>query len=87
MRVMWKAKIYIKLKETLSDPEGLTIKHALTSVGFASVNKVRMGKFIVLYLEADDKESASVQVEDMCKQLLANPVIEEYSFDLEKEDK
>jgi phosphoribosylformylglycinamidine synthase subunit PurS len=84
---MWKAKIYIRLKDTLSDPEGLAVKQALTSVGFSSVDRVRMGKFILVWIKAANRDSASAEVEDMCKQLLANPVIEDYSFDLTKEDK
>jgi len=80
---MQKAKIYIKLKETVSDPQGLTIKHALESLGYDSAKEVRVGKLIILKIDSDNAEEAKQKVDEMCQKLLANPVIEEYSFELE----
>jgi len=80
---MQRAKIYIKLKETVSDPQGLTIKHALESLGYNSAKEVRVGKLIILKIDSDNAEEAKQKVDEMCQKLLANPVIEEYSFELE----
>jgi phosphoribosylformylglycinamidine synthase len=77
------ARVYVSLKPTVNDPQGLTIRGALTSLGFTSVQNVRAGKYIVLQLEADSEASARSQVEEMCRRLLANPVIEEYRFEVE----
>ena len=80
---MYLAKVYITLKPTVNDPQGLTIKGALHNLGFASVEDVRAGKYIELRIEENDLAKAKEQVDEMCHQLLANPVIEEYSFELQ----
>jgi phosphoribosylformylglycinamidine synthase PurS subunit len=81
---MYLAKVYITLKPTVNDPQGLTIKGALHNLGFTSVEDVRAGKYIELKVEEKDVAAARNQVDDMCRKLLANPVIETYRFDLEK---
>ena len=80
---MYLARVYITLKPTVNDPQGLTIKGALHNLGFASVKDVRAGKYIEVRLEGDDLDKAKEQVNDMCRKLLANPVIENYRFELE----
>ncbi len=80
---MYLAKVYITLKPTVNDPQGLTIKGALHNLGFASVEDVRAGKYIEVRLEENDLTKASEQVNEMCRKLLANPVIENYRFELE----
>jgi len=80
---MYLAKVYVTLKPTVNDPQGLTIKGALHNLGFASVEDVRAGKYIELRIEENDLAKAKEQVDEMCRQLLANPVIEEYSFELQ----
>ncbi|MFH1283267.1 MAG: phosphoribosylformylglycinamidine synthase subunit PurS [bacterium] len=77
---MLKAEIYITPKKTVSDPQGLTIKHALESLGFKNNEQVRIGKFVTVELNLKDVKKAQKQVDEMCKKLLANPVIEDYSF-------
>lgn len=79
----FRVRVYVTLKPTVNDPQGLTVKGGLHSLGFASVTDVRVGKFIELSLEAADHQEAQEQVERMCRQLLANPVIEVSRFDLE----
>ena len=79
------AKVYISLKPTVNDPQGLTVLAALKSLGVTSVSAVRMGKYLELSLEAPNQEAASAQVQEMCRQLLANPVIEQFRFDLEEQ--
>jgi phosphoribosylformylglycinamidine synthase len=81
---MYLAKVYITLKPTVNDPQGLTIKGALHNLGFASVEDVRAGKYIEVRIEENDPSKAQEQMNDMCHKLLANPVIENYRFDLEK---
>lgn len=81
---MLKAEIYITLKKTVSDPQGLTIRHALESLGYNKLEEVRMGKLIIITLKEEDKEKASLEVKEMCRRLLANPVIEDYSFQIKE---
>jgi len=81
---MYLAKVYVTLKPTVNDPQGLTIKGGLHTLGFQQVTSVRAGKYMELKLEGDDLEQAKQQVTLMCQKLLANPVIEKYRFELEK---
>ncbi len=81
---MYLAKVYITLKPTVNDPQGLTIKGALHNLGFNSVEDVRAGKYIEVRIRENDVSKAKTQVNEMCHKLLANPVIENYRFELEK---
>ncbi len=78
------ARVYVSLKPTVNDPEGLTIANALGSLGFDGVEGVRSGKYFQVRLRAADAKAAAEQVDQMCSRLLANPVIESYEFELEK---
>lgn len=80
---MYVAKVYITLKPTVNDPQGLTIKGALHNLGFTSVEDVRAGKYMEVRIEESDPTEAKEQVNEMCRKLLANPVIENYRFELE----
>ena len=77
------AKIYIQYRPTVSDPQGQTILGGLHQLGFDSVTGVRAGKYMEITLNASTESAASDQVRQMCERLLANPVIEDYRFDLE----
>ena len=77
-----KAKILITLKNGVLDPQGKAIEGALASLGFAGVDSVRQGKLIEVELAETDKKKAGAAVERMCKELLANTVIESYSYEL-----
>ena len=77
------AKIYIQYRPTVSDPQGQTIRGGLHQLGFDSVTSVRAGKYMEITLDVDTESAAADQVRDMCDKLLANPVIEDYRFDLE----
>ncbi|MFH1857243.1 MAG: phosphoribosylformylglycinamidine synthase subunit PurS [Candidatus Omnitrophota bacterium] len=81
---MFKAEIHVSLKKTVADPQGLTIKHALESLSFKEAEEVRAGKFISIKLNLTDKKEAEKRINEMCKKLLSNPVIEEYSFKIEE---
>ena len=80
---MYLAKIYIQYRPTVSDPQGQTILGGLHQLGFDAVTAVRAGKYMEITLSAPDEPAAAAQVRDMCDKLLANPVIEDYRFDLE----
>lgn len=77
-----KALIKITLKNGVLDPQGKAIEHALGALGFEGVSGVRQGKLIELELAAKDEAAARDEVERMCQNLLANTVIENYSFEL-----
>ncbi len=82
----FRARIQIRLKKGILDPQGQAISHALQSLGFNEINNVRTGKLIELSIKAPTPKKASEQVEQACKKLLANPVIEEYEFELTEQD-
>lgn len=77
---MLKVEIYITLKDTLADPQGLTVKHALDSLGYKELDNVRIGKLITATLNIENKKEAEQRLNEVCKKLLANPIIENYSF-------
>ena len=77
-----KAQITITLKQGVLDPQGKAIQHALDGLGFANVGDVRQGKYIEIELAETDEAAARASVEKMCQQLLANLVIENYSYEL-----
>ena len=79
---MAKAFVYITYKNGVLDPQGLAVKGALTSLGFGNVNDVRVGKYIEIELEDAPTDALRAQAEKMCKDLLANPVIENYRVEL-----
>ncbi len=76
----FKADVYVTLKRTVNDPKGLTIQGGLQQLGFTGVTHLRAGKYLEIWLDAPDRPAAEQQVEQMCAQLLANPVIEDYRF-------
>jgi phosphoribosylformylglycinamidine synthase subunit PurS len=78
-----KAKVHITLKIGVLDPQGKAVQHALASLGFDGVNDVRQGKYIELDLAETDRAVAQAKVDQMCKSLLANTVIENYSVELD----
>jgi len=78
-----KARVHITLKNGVLDPQGKAIQHALDALGFSGVDDVRQGKYIELDLTETDREKAEANVEEMCKKLLSNMVIENYSIDID----
>jgi phosphoribosylformylglycinamidine synthase len=77
-----KARIHVTLKPGVLDPQGKAIGHALGNLGFSGVGEVRQGKYIEVELAETDKARARATVEAMCKQLLANTVIENYTIEI-----
>lgn len=80
---MYKATISITLRPSILDPEGKTVHHALTNLGFDDVEQVRMGKQAEVWIQADDEESARAVATEACEKLLANPVTENFDIHLE----
>jgi phosphoribosylformylglycinamidine synthase len=79
---IYQARIYVTLRPSVLDPAGTAVKSGLQHMGYNNVDQVRIGKYIELTLKADDEAAASQQLDRMCDQLLANPVIENYRFEL-----
>jgi phosphoribosylformylglycinamidine synthase len=78
-----KARIKITLKNGVLDPQGKAIEHALGALGISGVREVRQGKYIEVDLEGSGEAAARETVERMCRELLANTVIENYSYELQ----
>lgn len=81
---MYLAKVYVTLKPTVNDPQGLTVLATLRNLGFAAADDVRVGKYVEVRVDNQDRSQAEALVNDMCQKLLSNPVIEEFRFDLEE---
>ena len=77
-----KAKVYVTLKKSVLDPQGKAVQHALSTLGFAEVKDVRVGKYIELDLGAVEKAQAEQKIKIMCEKLLANTVIEDFKYDI-----
>ena len=80
---MIRARIHVTLKSGILDPQGRAIQQSLETLGFSSVNDVRVGKILEIELNEDDPAQAEQQLKAMCETLLANTVIEEYRYELE----
>jgi phosphoribosylformylglycinamidine synthase subunit PurS len=82
--IVYHSKISITLRQSILDPQGKAVEHAIHSLGLKSVSNVRIGKQIELAVDSPTKEEAEQITEQVCKKLLANPVMEDYSFTIEK---
>jgi phosphoribosylformylglycinamidine synthase len=80
-------RVYVTPKQGILDPQGAAVERSLPNLGFEGVSGVRIGKVIDLAIEGDGLtvEAARAQVDDMCRRLLANPVIEDYTFEISEE--
>ena len=77
-----KAHVWVMLKSTVLDPQGTAIQQALASLGHSAVRDVRQGKFFVLDLNSLDRAAAQAEVERIARDVLTNPVIEEFRFEI-----
>lgn len=80
----YSAKIYITLRDGILDVQGKTVEHALHSISFDTLSDLKIGKFIRLKAEAENIDAARKLIDEACKQLIANPIIEDYQIDLEE---
>jgi phosphoribosylformylglycinamidine synthase len=78
-----RARVFVRLRPGVLDPQGQTIRRALEGLGFPEVKDLRVGKVLELELEETDPTRARTRLEDMCRRLLANPVVEEYSCEID----
>jgi phosphoribosylformylglycinamidine synthase PurS subunit len=77
-----KAKVHVTLKPGVLDPQGKAVQHSLAALGFGGVEQVRQGKYIEIDLAEKDRARARETLDAMCRQLLANLVIENYAIDI-----
>lgn len=82
MSQKFSARIYVTLRPSVLDPAGTAVQSGLQQLGYAGVEQVRIGKYVEVTLTAADRSQAAQQLDQMCDQLLANPVIENYRFEL-----
>ncbi len=80
---MYKATIEVTLRPSILDPQGKATRHALESLGYASVQQVRVGKFIEMVIDTSDESEARRIAEESCAKLLANPVMEDFAVVVE----
>jgi phosphoribosylformylglycinamidine synthase PurS subunit len=78
-----KAKVYVTIKQNVLDPQGNAVQGALHTLGFNEVGKVRIGKYLEVDLDTNDRAQAEERLKVMCEKLLANTVVEDYRFELE----
>lgn len=78
----FQAQVFVTLRPSVLDPAGTAVQAGLNHMGYENVEQIRIGKYIELTLTATDESEASQQLDRMCDQLLANPVIENYRFQL-----
>ncbi|MEY4578435.1 MAG: hypothetical protein RL701_3138 [Pseudomonadota bacterium] len=79
-----KARVFVTLKTEVLDPQGDAVRRALGALGFGDVQKVRVGKLIELELADDTQQNRREELTAMCEKLLANPIIEDFSFELDE---
>lgn len=82
----WLAEVHVALRSGIADPEGQTIGSGLRALGYATVSEVRSGKLLRVAFEADDHAAADGTVDEMCRRLLANPVMETASWELRADE-
>jgi phosphoribosylformylglycinamidine synthase subunit PurS len=79
-----RVKIFVSLRSGVLDPQGKAIERSLHTLGYGEVQEVRMGKYLELKVEAASREAAESRIREMCDKLLANPVIEDYRFEIQE---
>lgn len=83
MTQTYQAQVYVTLRPSVLDPAGTAVRSGLEHMGYSNVDSVRIGKYIEVSLSADSEDEARQQLDRMCDQLLANPVIENYRIELQ----
>jgi phosphoribosylformylglycinamidine synthase len=80
-----RAKVFVTPRKSVLDPQGKAVSGALHSLGYNEVEDVRIGKFMEVRLTETDKKAAQTRLDEMCKRLLANTIIEDYRFEIEED--
>jgi phosphoribosylformylglycinamidine synthase len=81
---VYTATVQVTLRPSILDPQGKAVEHAIATLGVGSITHVRMGKMVEMKVDAKDEASARTAVEEVCRKLLANPVMEDFTFLLRK---
>jgi phosphoribosylformylglycinamidine synthase PurS subunit len=79
---MYEVSVYVTPKRGVVDPQGAVIERALPALGHSGASDIRVGRYITLAVQGSDPEQVQAEVDDMCRRLLANPIIEDYSFEI-----
>jgi len=87
LTMRWLAEVHVALRSGIADPEGQTIGSALRALGYPTVSEVRSGKLMRIAFEAGDSDAAEAAVEEMCRRLLANPVMETATWELRADER
>lgn len=82
---MYKATVVIKRRPSILDPQGKAVEKGAAHLGISNVRNTRIGKYIEFVVDTNDKQEAEKEVEEYCKKLLANPIMEDFEFTLNKE--
>lgn len=83
---MFKVSVYVTPKRGVVDPQGAVIERALPALGHSGASDIRVGRYITLQVDGSDPEKIEADVDDMCRRLLANPIIEDYRFEISSVD-
>ncbi len=81
---VFRSRIRVTLRPSILDPQGKAVGHAIQALGISAVREVRMGKFIEMTVDGKSREEARAATEEVCRRLLANPVMEDYVYELEE---
>jgi phosphoribosylformylglycinamidine synthase subunit PurS len=81
---LYLSRIKVTLRKTILDPQGKTVEHSIQSLGYKNIKDTRIGKYIELKIDAGSETEAKKVTEEICKKLLANPVMEDYEFSVIK---
>ena len=81
---MAKARVIITLKRTIMDAQGQTVQRALQNLGYQGVQHLRIGKYVEMEVDGAPKKQLAAQLEEMCRKLLANPIIEDFQVEIEE---
>lgn len=79
---MYRVSVYVTPKHGVVDPQGAVIERALPALGHSTAGNIRVGRYITLDVEGNDSDKVKADVDDMCRRLLANTIIEDYRFDI-----
>ena len=82
---MYKANIHITRRSSILDPQGKTVHRALRELAYDNIENVRMGTFVEMWIDTPDEQQARAVAEEACQKLLANPVMEDFEIELEKQ--
>ena len=77
-------KVYINLKSTVNDPQGIAVENALQTLGFSGISQIRTGKYFTLHIASGNLADAKHTVDEACQKLLSNPVIETYEYEIKE---